>query len=130
MTCQKLDTTVHQNQVNLHGRRLKHLSIECNSTKVKDFLWKFKLCLHVIALGIFLASFLYNPLYSSLQNLDLINSFFKKVLKRIFWDKIINKTYNWSYNYGYMDAFYETSLTKGIIGLIELYIYIYIYIYI
>ena len=26
-----------------------------------------------------------------------------------------------------MDAFYETSLTKGIIGLIELYIYIYIY---
>ena len=27
-----------------------------------------------------------------------------------------------------MDAFYETSLTKGIIGLIELSIYIYIYI--
>ena len=47
---------------------------------------------------------------ASLQNLDLINSFSKKVPIRIFWDKIINKAYNWSYNYGYMDAFYETSL--------------------
>ena len=52
-------------------------------------------------------SILYNLVYSSLQNLDLINSFSKKVPIRIFWDKIINKAYNWSYNYGYMDAFYE-----------------------
>ena len=64
--------------------------------------------------GIFLASILYNPVYSSLQNLDLINSVAKKVPKRIFWDKIINKVYNWSYNRGYIDPFYETSLTKGI----------------
>ncbi|KAL6310651.1 hypothetical protein AAG906_019322 [Vitis piasezkii] len=70
--------------------------------------------------GIFLASLLYNPVYSSLQNLDLINSVAKKVPKRIFWDKIINKVYNWSYNRGYIDAFYETSLTKGIRGLAEL----------
>nr|WGF19960.1 NADH dehydrogenase subunit F [Nekemias hypoglauca] len=70
--------------------------------------------------GIFLASLLYNPVYSSLQNLDLINSFAKKVPKRIFWDKIINKVYNWSYNRGYIDAFYETSLTKGIRELAEL----------
>nr|YP_010701244.1 NADH-plastoquinone oxidoreductase subunit 5 [Nekemias chaffanjonii]WCJ46077.1 NADH-plastoquinone oxidoreductase subunit 5 [Nekemias chaffanjonii] len=70
--------------------------------------------------GIFLASLLYNPVYSSLQNLDLINSFAKKVPKRIFWDKIINKVYNWSYNRGYIDAFYEASLTKGIRELAEL----------
>ena len=62
----------------------------------------------------------YNPVNSSLQNLDLINSVAKKVPKRIFWDKIINKIYNWSYNHGYIDAFYETSLTKGIRGLVEL----------
>nr|UNA62957.1 NADH-plastoquinone oxidoreductase subunit 5 [Leea guineensis] len=70
--------------------------------------------------GIFLASLLYNPVYSSLQNLDLINSVARKVPKRTFWDKIITKVYNWSYNRGYIDAFYETSLTKGIRRLAEL----------
>ena len=70
--------------------------------------------------GIFLVSLSYNPVNSSLQNLDLINSVAKKVPKRIFWDKIINKVYNWSYNRGYINAFYETSLTKGIRGLEEL----------
>nr|YP_010313807.1 NADH-plastoquinone oxidoreductase subunit 5 [Tetrastigma voinierianum]UNA63206.1 NADH-plastoquinone oxidoreductase subunit 5 [Tetrastigma voinierianum] len=70
--------------------------------------------------GIFLASLLYNPVYSSLKDLDLINSLAKKVPKRTFWDKIINKVYNWSYNRGYIDAFYETSLTKGIRRLAEL----------
>ena len=64
--------------------------------------------------GIFLGSLLYNPVYSSLKYLDLINSLAKKVPKRTFWDKIINKVYNWSYNCGYIDVFYETSLTKGI----------------
>nr|YP_010311232.1 NADH-plastoquinone oxidoreductase subunit 5 [Tetrastigma rafflesiae]UNA63372.1 NADH-plastoquinone oxidoreductase subunit 5 [Tetrastigma rafflesiae] len=70
--------------------------------------------------GIFLASLLYNPVYSSLKDLDLINSLAKKVPKRTFWDKIINEVYNWSYNRGYIDAFYETSLTKGIRRLAEL----------
>nr|YP_009231296.1 NADH dehydrogenase subunit 5 [Tetrastigma hemsleyanum]ALV89974.1 NADH dehydrogenase subunit 5 [Tetrastigma hemsleyanum]QUG56722.1 NADH dehydrogenase subunit F [Tetrastigma hemsleyanum]UFI48701.1 NADH dehydrogenase subunit 5 [Tetrastigma hemsleyanum]UFI48789.1 NADH dehydrogenase subunit 5 [Tetrastigma hemsleyanum]UFI48875.1 NADH dehydrogenase subunit 5 [Tetrastigma hemsleyanum] len=70
--------------------------------------------------GIFLASLLYNPVYSSLKDLDLINSLAKKVPKRTFWDKIINKVYNWSYNRGYIDSFYETSLTKGIRRLAEL----------
>nr|YP_010311149.1 NADH-plastoquinone oxidoreductase subunit 5 [Tetrastigma sp. Wen 12461]UNA63289.1 NADH-plastoquinone oxidoreductase subunit 5 [Tetrastigma sp. Wen 12461] len=70
--------------------------------------------------GIFLASLLYNPVYSPLKDLDLINSFAKKVPKRTFGDKIINKVYNWSYNRGYIDAFYETALTKGIRRLAEL----------
>ena len=42
--------------------------------------------------GICLASLLYNHhVYSSLQNLDLINLFAKKVPKRIFWEKNKNK---------------------------------------
>uniref|UniRef100_UPI0030E41E94 NADH-plastoquinone oxidoreductase subunit 5 n=1 Tax=Camellia piquetiana TaxID=542746 RepID=UPI0030E41E94 len=72
--------------------------------------------------GIFIALFLYKPVYSSLQNVDLINFFFKSKVgsNRILWDKIINVIYDWSYNRGYIDAFYTTSLTGGIRGLAEL----------
>nr|AUF34041.1 NdhF [Mastixia caudatilimba] len=70
--------------------------------------------------GIFIALFLYKPVYSSLQNLDLINSFVKTDPRRILWDKIITVIYDWSYNRGYIDAFYATSLTGGIRGLAEL----------
>nr|YP_009577764.1 NADH-plastoquinone oxidoreductase subunit 5 [Fortunearia sinensis]QBG64733.1 NADH-plastoquinone oxidoreductase subunit 5 [Fortunearia sinensis]QKV44438.1 NADH-plastoquinone oxidoreductase subunit 5 [Fortunearia sinensis] len=70
--------------------------------------------------GIFIACLLYKPVYSSLQNLNLINSFAKMGPKRILWDKITNVIYNWSYNRGYIDSFYATSLTKGIRGLAEL----------
>nr|YP_009556546.1 NADH-plastoquinone oxidoreductase subunit 5 [Rhabdodendron amazonicum]QBC72512.1 NADH-plastoquinone oxidoreductase subunit 5 [Rhabdodendron amazonicum] len=70
--------------------------------------------------GIFLAYFLYKPLYSSLQNLDLINSFDKRGTKRILWDKILNVIYDWSYNRGYIDAFYATSLIWSIRRLAEL----------
>nr|YP_009699687.1 NdhF [Grubbia tomentosa]YP_010581365.1 NADH-plastoquinone oxidoreductase subunit 5 [Roridula gorgonias]QEJ87556.1 NdhF [Grubbia tomentosa]UZT27686.1 NADH-plastoquinone oxidoreductase subunit 5 [Roridula gorgonias] len=70
--------------------------------------------------GIFIASFLYKPVYSSLQNLNLINSFVKTGPKRILWDKIINVIYDWSYNRAYIDVFYATSLTGSIRGLAEL----------
>nr|YP_009434293.1 NADH dehydrogenase subunit 5 [Camptotheca acuminata]ARX79285.1 NADH dehydrogenase subunit 5 [Camptotheca acuminata] len=70
--------------------------------------------------GIFIASFLYKPVYSSLKNFDLINSLIKTGPKRILWDKIINVIYDWSYNRGYIDTFYGTSLTGGIRGLAEL----------
>nr|WQT72741.1 NADH-plastoquinone oxidoreductase subunit 5 [Sanicula hacquetioides] len=66
--------------------------------------------------GIFIASFLYKPVYSSLQNLDLMNSFGKTGPKRILLDKIINSIYDWSYNRGYIDAFYATFFTGGIRG--------------
>nr|YP_009698242.1 NdhF [Alangium platanifolium]QEJ85265.1 NdhF [Alangium platanifolium] len=70
--------------------------------------------------GIFIASFLYKPVYSSLKNFDLINSFVKTGPKRIVWDKIINVIYDWSYNRAYIDAFYATFLIRGIRGLAEL----------
>nr|BDY11148.1 NADH dehydrogenase subunit F [Lysimachia melampyroides] len=70
--------------------------------------------------GIFIALFLYKPVYSSFQNLDFINSFVKIGSKRYFWDKIINIIYNWSDNRGYIDAFYARSLTRGIRGLADL----------
>nr|YP_010966114.1 NADH dehydrogenase subunit F [Opuntia colubrina]YP_010966131.1 NADH dehydrogenase subunit F [Opuntia colubrina]YP_010967328.1 NADH dehydrogenase subunit F [Opuntia retrorsa]YP_010967345.1 NADH dehydrogenase subunit F [Opuntia retrorsa]WNM92270.1 NADH dehydrogenase subunit F [Opuntia colubrina]WNM92287.1 NADH dehydrogenase subunit F [Opuntia colubrina]WNM93628.1 NADH dehydrogenase subunit F [Opuntia retrorsa]WNM93645.1 NADH dehydrogenase subunit F [Opuntia retrorsa] len=70
--------------------------------------------------GIFIAFFLYKPIYSSLKNFDLINSFKKRGPKRIFWDKILNILYNWSSNRGYIDAFYTTSFIRGVRGLAEL----------
>nr|YP_010316712.1 NADH-plastoquinone oxidoreductase subunit 5 [Sanicula flavovirens]ULF02749.1 NADH-plastoquinone oxidoreductase subunit 5 [Sanicula flavovirens]WED07744.1 NADH-plastoquinone oxidoreductase subunit 5 [Sanicula flavovirens] len=70
--------------------------------------------------GIFIASFLYKPVYSSLQNLDLMNSFGKTGPKRILLDKIINSIYDWSYNRGYIDAFYATFFTGGIRGVAKL----------
>nr|YP_010996723.1 NADH-plastoquinone oxidoreductase subunit 5 [Spiraea media]WPF48428.1 NADH-plastoquinone oxidoreductase subunit 5 [Spiraea media] len=72
--------------------------------------------------GILISSFLYNPGYSSLQNLNLFNSFVKNVPNKIKFlgDKIINVIYDWSYNRGYIDSFYEISLTKGIRRFAEL----------
>ena len=69
--------------------------------------------------GIFIACFLYKPVYSASKNFDLINSFDKRGSKRIFWDKIINIIYNWSFNRGYIDAFYTRSLIKSVRSLAE-----------
>nr|P51100.1 RecName: Full=NAD(P)H-quinone oxidoreductase subunit 5, chloroplastic; AltName: Full=NAD(P)H dehydrogenase subunit 5; AltName: Full=NADH-plastoquinone oxidoreductase subunit 5 [Gerbera jamesonii]AAC37453.1 NADH dehydrogenase [Gerbera jamesonii] len=73
----------------------------------------------ISSFGIFIAFFLYKPVYSSFQNLDLINSFVKIGPKRIFFDKIKNGIYDWSYNRGYIDAFYGTFLTVGMRKLAE-----------
>nr|ARC98709.1 NADH-plastoquinone oxidoreductase subunit 5 [Sibiraea angustata] len=72
--------------------------------------------------GILISSFLYNPGYSSLQNLNLFNSFVKNVPNKIQFlgEKIINVIYDWSYNRGYIDSFYGISLTKGIRRFAEL----------
>nr|YP_009562215.1 NADH dehydrogenase subunit 5 [Syringa pinnatifolia]QAU56408.1 NADH dehydrogenase subunit 5 [Syringa pinnatifolia] len=70
--------------------------------------------------GIFIASFLYKPIYSSFPNFFLINLFVKTGPKRNIWDKIINGLYNWSYNRAYIDAFYTTSLTGAVRGLAQL----------
>nr|WDY86047.1 NdhF [Bredemeyera divaricata] len=74
--------------------------------------------------GIVIASFLYEPVYSSLQNLNLINSFdkniSKKVLNNIIRDRLINLIYDWSYNRGYLDSFYGISLNKSIKRLAKL----------
>nr|YP_010281828.1 NADH dehydrogenase subunit 5 [Circaea alpina subsp. caulescens]UKH51207.1 NADH dehydrogenase subunit 5 [Circaea alpina subsp. caulescens] len=70
--------------------------------------------------GIFIATFLYKPLYSSLQNFTLLNSFSKRSPNRVLWDKIIHFIYDWSYNRGYIDSFYTIFLTGSIRGLAEL----------
>nr|WBG68355.1 NADH dehydrogenase subunit 5 [Morus alba] len=76
----------------------------------------------IASFGILIASFLYNPGYSSLQNFNLFNSFVKGISKKlkIFEDKIKNVTYDWSYNRGYIDFFYATFLIQGIRILSEL----------
>nr|YP_010872541.1 NADH dehydrogenase subunit F [Lindenbergia indica]URQ19031.1 NADH dehydrogenase subunit F [Lindenbergia indica] len=70
--------------------------------------------------GIFSASFLYKPIYSSFKNFYLINSFIKIGPKRNSWDKIINVLYDWSYNRAYIDTFYTISFTGTIRGLAQL----------
>nr|YP_010372340.1 NADH-plastoquinone oxidoreductase subunit 5 [Rhododendron latoucheae]UOX29804.1 NADH-plastoquinone oxidoreductase subunit 5 [Rhododendron latoucheae] len=63
--------------------------------------------------GIFFALFIYKPVYSSFQNLELINLIGKLDSKRTLCDKIRNLIYNWSYNRAYIDAFYTTTLMGG-----------------
>nr|YP_009270591.1 NADH-plastoquinone oxidoreductase subunit 5 [Apostasia odorata]AIY61282.1 NADH-plastoquinone oxidoreductase subunit 5 [Apostasia odorata] len=70
--------------------------------------------------GLLIAFISYGSVYSSFQNLDLINSFFKGVSKRVFLDKIKNVIYNWSYNRGYIDIFYTRIFTKSIRGLVDI----------
>nr|WNE91474.1 NADH dehydrogenase subunit F [Firmiana danxiaensis]WNE91567.1 NADH dehydrogenase subunit F [Firmiana danxiaensis]WNE91753.1 NADH dehydrogenase subunit F [Firmiana danxiaensis]WNE92032.1 NADH dehydrogenase subunit F [Firmiana danxiaensis]WNE92125.1 NADH dehydrogenase subunit F [Firmiana danxiaensis] len=94
-----------------------------NSNDFEDwyqFLTNATFSVSIACFGIFTAFLLYKPFYSSLQNLNLLNSFAKGGPKRIFLDKIIYLIYDWSYNRGYIDTFYSISLTKGIRGLAEL----------
>nr|QJQ73647.1 NADH dehydrogenase subunit 5 [Teucrium ornatum] len=91
-----------------------------DSTGWHEFLKDAIFSVSIAYFGIFLASFLYKPIYSSFKNFDLINSFVKLGPQRKRWDKIINALYNWSYNRAYIDAFYTTSFTEGIRGLAQL----------
>nr|YP_009642114.1 NADH dehydrogenase subunit 5 [Leontice armeniaca]QBZ77784.1 NADH dehydrogenase subunit 5 [Leontice armeniaca] len=91
-----------------------------NSVDWYEFVTNAIFSVSIALFGLFIASLLYRPVYSSFQNLDLINSFVKMGPKRIFWDKIINVIYNWSYNRGYVDIFYATTFTRGIRGVAEL----------
>nr|YP_009319692.1 NADH dehydrogenase subunit 5 [Rhynchanthera bracteata]APA18744.1 NADH dehydrogenase subunit 5 [Rhynchanthera bracteata] len=72
--------------------------------------------------GIFIAFFLYKPIYSSFKNLNLQNSFVKggNNNNRTLFEKIINLIYDWSYNRGYIDFFYQISLTAGLRRFAEL----------
>nr|YP_009221857.1 NADH-plastoquinone oxidoreductase subunit 5 [Mesembryanthemum crystallinum]AIS35733.1 NADH-plastoquinone oxidoreductase subunit 5 [Mesembryanthemum crystallinum] len=91
-----------------------------NSLDWYEFVINATFSISIAYFGIFIAFLLYKPIYSSFKNLDLINSFDKRGSKRILWDKIINIIYNWSSNRGYIDAFYATSLIKGVRGLSEI----------
>nr|WMI46318.1 NADH-plastoquinone oxidoreductase subunit 5 [Hemerocallis hybrid cultivar]WMI47362.1 NADH-plastoquinone oxidoreductase subunit 5 [Hemerocallis hybrid cultivar]WMI48493.1 NADH-plastoquinone oxidoreductase subunit 5 [Hemerocallis hybrid cultivar]WMI49015.1 NADH-plastoquinone oxidoreductase subunit 5 [Hemerocallis hybrid cultivar] len=85
-----------------------------------DFLKNAVSSVSIVIFGLFIASILYGSVYSSLQNLDLINSFVKRNPKRLFLDPIKNVIYNWSYNRGYIDIFYTRIFTVGIRRLAEL----------
>ncbi|WOG80929.1 hypothetical protein DCAR_0100074 [Daucus carota subsp. sativus] len=91
-----------------------------NSIGWYEFLKDALFSVSIAIFGIFIAFFLYKPVYSSLQNWDLINSFVKTGPKRILLDKIINGIYDWSYNRGYIDAFYARFFIGGIRGLAKL----------
>nr|YP_009462774.1 NADH dehydrogenase subunit 5 [Tetragonia tetragonoides]AUV65143.1 NADH dehydrogenase subunit 5 [Tetragonia tetragonoides] len=90
-----------------------------NSIDWYEFVINATFSVSIAYLGIFIAFFLYKPVYSSLTNFYLINFFNKRGSNRILWDKIINIIYNWSSNRGYIDAFYTTSLIRGVRGLAE-----------
>nr|YP_009335719.1 NADH-plastoquinone oxidoreductase subunit 5 [Yucca filamentosa]APO12863.1 NADH-plastoquinone oxidoreductase subunit 5 [Yucca filamentosa] len=85
-----------------------------------DFLKNAVFSVSIALFGLFIASILYGSVYSSLQNLDLVNSFVKKGPKRILLDQVKNVIYNWSYNCGYIDIFYTKIFTVGIRRLAEL----------
>nr|YP_010383397.1 NADH-plastoquinone oxidoreductase subunit 5 [Excoecaria agallocha]UEQ12801.1 NADH-plastoquinone oxidoreductase subunit 5 [Excoecaria agallocha] len=93
---------------------------EQNSVDWYEFVTNATFSVSIAFFGIFIASSFYKPVYSSLQNWNLFNSFAKEGPKRILWDKIINGIYNWSYNRGYIDSFYLISFIGGIRKLAEL----------
>lgn len=85
-----------------------------------DFLKNAFFSVSIALFGLFIASILYGSVYSSIQNLDLVNSFVKKGPRRILLDRVKNVIYNWSYNRGYIDTFYTIIFTVSIRRLAEL----------
>nr|YP_010126859.1 NADH dehydrogenase subunit 5 [Clerodendrum japonicum]QPO06334.1 NADH dehydrogenase subunit 5 [Clerodendrum japonicum] len=100
--------------INLLDQKLK------DSRSWHEFLKDAIFSVSIAYFGIFIASFLYKPIYSSFQNFHLINSFVKLGPKRKRWDKIINALHDWSYNRAYIDAFYTTLFTGWIRELTQL----------
>nr|YP_010251058.1 NADH dehydrogenase subunit 5 [Polygala crotalarioides]QTW90439.1 NADH dehydrogenase subunit 5 [Polygala crotalarioides] len=96
---------------------LLHKNLE-NSFDLYEFVKNASFSVSIAYFGIVIASFLYKPVYSSIQNFNLINflsqNFPNKVFKNIMREKIMNRIYDWSYNRGYMDAFIEIALNKNI----------------
>nr|YP_010512931.1 NADH dehydrogenase subunit 5 [Platymiscium pubescens]UXL84420.1 NADH dehydrogenase subunit 5 [Platymiscium pubescens] len=70
--------------------------------------------------GIFIAAFFYKPVYSALQNLNLLNLVEKNVPKKKVAEKISNVIYDWSNNRGYIDTFYGMSLIGSVRKLAKL----------
>nr|QXO89963.1 NADH dehydrogenase subunit 5 [Erythrostemon pannosus] len=91
-----------------------------NSGNWYEFLTNAIFSVSIAFFGIFLASFFYKPLSSSLQNFNLRNLFSKKVYKRFVADKIRNVIYDWSCNRGYIDVFYRISFINNVRRLAKL----------
>nr|YP_010830838.1 NADH-plastoquinone oxidoreductase subunit 5 [Potamogeton maackianus]WFF50728.1 NADH-plastoquinone oxidoreductase subunit 5 [Potamogeton maackianus] len=84
-----------------------------------EFMRNFISSVSIAYFGISIASIFYGPIYSSFQNLDLINSFVKMGSKRILFDPVVNVIYNWSYHRGYIDLFYTKFITRNLRGIAE-----------
>nr|YP_011014348.1 NADH-plastoquinone oxidoreductase subunit 5 [Eremogone kansuensis]WQA10754.1 NADH-plastoquinone oxidoreductase subunit 5 [Eremogone kansuensis] len=91
-----------------------------NSVHWYEFAINATLSVSIAYWGIFIAFFFYKPIYSSLKNFDLINSFDKRGPKRILADKIIYYIYSWSFKRGHIDTFYAIYFIKGVQNLAEL----------
>nr|YP_009871936.1 NADH-plastoquinone oxidoreductase subunit 5 [Calligonum jeminaicum]QKS33878.1 NADH-plastoquinone oxidoreductase subunit 5 [Calligonum jeminaicum] len=91
-----------------------------NSFDWSEFVINATLSVSIAYSGIVIASFLYKPIYSSLQNFVLINYFAKSHPNRVFSDKIQNVIYDWAHHRGYIDAFYTTYVIRSVRGLSEL----------
>nr|YP_009871420.1 NADH-plastoquinone oxidoreductase subunit 5 [Calligonum arborescens]QKS33104.1 NADH-plastoquinone oxidoreductase subunit 5 [Calligonum arborescens] len=91
-----------------------------NSFDWYEFVINATLSVSIAYSGIVVASFLYKPIYSSLQNFVLINYFAKRHPNRVFSDKIQNVIYDWAHHRGYIDAFYTTYVIRSVRGLSEL----------
>nr|YP_010941189.1 NADH-plastoquinone oxidoreductase subunit 5 [Fallopia dentatoalata]UEP17832.1 NADH-plastoquinone oxidoreductase subunit 5 [Fallopia dentatoalata]WLS50791.1 NADH-plastoquinone oxidoreductase subunit 5 [Fallopia dentatoalata] len=85
-----------------------------------EFVLNATLSVSIAYSGIVIASFLYKPIYSSLQNFALINFFAKGYRNRVFSDKIQNGIYDWAHHRAYIDAFYTTYVIRSVRGLSEL----------
>nr|WDY86059.1 NdhF [Polygala vulgaris] len=89
-----------------------------NSSDSYEFVKNASFSVSLAYFGIVIASFLYKPVYSSIQNFYLINfvsqNFTNNVFNNIMKEKMTNRIYDWSYNRGYMDAFIEIALNKNI----------------
>nr|YP_009429400.1 NADH dehydrogenase subunit 5 [Rheum wittrockii]ASW26447.1 NADH dehydrogenase subunit 5 [Rheum wittrockii] len=99
------------------------LQQKLNSQKFFDwseFVRNATLSVSIAYSGIVIASFLYKPVYSSLQNFALINCFAKRHQNRFFSDKIQNVIYDWSHHRGYIDSFYTIYIIRSLRGLSEL----------
>nr|YP_010396438.1 NADH-plastoquinone oxidoreductase subunit 5 [Holoptelea grandis]QWK47650.1 NADH-plastoquinone oxidoreductase subunit 5 [Holoptelea integrifolia]QWK47737.1 NADH-plastoquinone oxidoreductase subunit 5 [Holoptelea integrifolia]UQJ74776.1 NADH-plastoquinone oxidoreductase subunit 5 [Holoptelea grandis] len=87
-----------------------------------EFVENATLSVSIAYFGILISAFFYNPVYSSLQNLNLFNFFLKNIPKKIqiLWTKIRNGIYDWSYTRGYIDVFYARFGVEGIRRLAQL----------
>nr|YP_010048209.1 NADH-plastoquinone oxidoreductase subunit 5 [Pilea pumila]QPK42817.1 NADH-plastoquinone oxidoreductase subunit 5 [Pilea pumila] len=81
-----------------------------------EFITNATFSVSIASCGILIASFLYKPVYSSLENFYFFNSFVKSISKKLQFvvEKILYGVYAWAYNRGFFDFFYTAFLTKGI----------------
>nr|YP_010156168.1 NADH-plastoquinone oxidoreductase subunit 5 [Pilea cavaleriei]QQY85731.1 NADH-plastoquinone oxidoreductase subunit 5 [Pilea cavaleriei] len=81
-----------------------------------EFITNATFSVSIASCGILIASFLYKPVYSSLENFYLFNSFVKSISNKLKFvgEIILYGVYAWASNRGYFDFFYKAFLTHVI----------------